>query len=505
MSGKRIGRALTALGAAALATVLAVGVAPAASASGGVGAPGIGDPYYPDYGNGGYRISHYDLDLDYQPGNDHLAGTATLTGVATQYLTRFDLDFALTTDAVTVNGRPARFDRSGDHELVLTPTRALHTGQRMVVQVRYHGIPSTVVAEGFTSWMRTDDGAVAANEPEISWWWYPSNDHPLDKASYAIDVTVPTGYQAISNGILAGRHPAGHGTTTWRWRESRPMATYLAVLAVGHYDLDTSTDAHGRPVIEAYDQGLSAAHAKNARASVGLTASVIDWESSVFGPYPFDALGGIVPNHEAGFALEDQTRPMYGLDFFESAADPYVVVHENAHQWFGDSVSVHHWSDIWLNEGFAGYTEWLWSEHTGAGSALSVALADYDSHPADDPLWSVKVGDPGAKHQFSDAVYDRGAMTLQALRNVVGDRTFFTILRTWASTHRYGNGSIPQFEWLAERLSGRDLSQLFDTWLFTTGKPPRSAFHLPAGTAVPAAAPASLPQLRRTHALLAGH
>ena len=505
MPGRRIGRVLAAACAAVLAATLApAGAALATGAAGatGVGAAGIGDPYYPDYGNGGYRIGHYDLDLDYRPGTDRLAGTATLTGRATQYLTRFDLDFALTTDAVTVNGAAARFRRGGDHELVVTPDRPLLPGQAMTVRVRYHGVPSRVTAEGFTSWMRTGDGAVAANEPEIAWWWYPSNDHPLDKATYAVDVTVPTGYQAISNGILAGKAAGGAGTT-WRWREDRPMATYLAVLAVGHYDLDTATDRHGRPVVIAYDRGLGAAQARHARASVGRTARIVDWESSLFGPYPFDALGGIVPDHEAGFALEDQTRPMYGRDFFDDAADPYVVVHENAHQWFGDSVSVHHWSDIWINEGFAGYAEWLYSEHTGDGSARSVALATYREHPADDPLWRVKPGDPGAKHQFSDAVYDRGAMTLQALRNVVGDRTFFRILRTWAGTHRYRNGTIPQFEWLAERLSGRDLSGLFHTWLFTTGKPPRSAFHLPAGTEVPAA-PASLPRIEATNTRL-GH
>lgn len=156
----------------ALGLLLAI---PASAAGSGPGAPGIGDPYYPTYGNGGYDVSHYDLDLTYQPATDTLSGTTTVTATATQGLTSFDLDFALDVSRVTVDGRPARFATSGEQELVVTPDRPIAAGRRITVAVTYSGVPSTVERYGFTSWQRTADGAVAANEPESAWWWFPSN------------------------------------------------------------------------------------------------------------------------------------------------------------------------------------------------------------------------------------------------------------------------------------------------------------------------------------------
>src|SRR5204862_6464232 len=152
----------------------------------GPGSPGLGDDYYPDYGNGGYDVGQYDIRLRYWPVTDKLAGSTTIPARATQDLTSFSLDFALDVAAVSVNGRPAAFARQGAHELVITPARVLRANDPFTVVVAYSGIPSMVKVNGFTSWRRTADGAEAVNEPEISWWWYPSNDHPLDKATYDI-------------------------------------------------------------------------------------------------------------------------------------------------------------------------------------------------------------------------------------------------------------------------------------------------------------------------------
>jgi len=227
--------------AAALGLLLAI---PASAADAGPGAPGIGDPYYPTYGNGGYDVSHYDLNLGYQPATDTLTGTATISATATQGLTSFDLDFALTVGKVTVDGRAAQFTTSGEQELVITPARTIPRGKHYTVVVTYSGVPSTVKRYGFTSWQRTPDGGVAANEPESAWWWFPSNDHPLDKASYDVHIKVPSGEQAISNGLLVSQRTAD-GWTSYHWRETKPQATYLATLAVGHFDITHSTTAAG--------------------------------------------------------------------------------------------------------------------------------------------------------------------------------------------------------------------------------------------------------------------
>ncbi|MFF4663515.1 M1 family metallopeptidase [Streptomyces sp. NPDC001282] len=459
-------RRLIVPGALAASLLLAI---PASAAGGTVGAPGIGDPYYPASGNGGYDVSHYDLRLKYQPATDLLEGTATILATTTQALSRFNLDFALDVSEVRVNGKKAAFARSGGQELEITPASPLAKDRAVSVVVRYAGKPSEAKVDGWTSWVRTPDGAVAAQEPESAVWWYPSNDHPLDKATYDISVSVPDGTQAISNGTLQSRS-SKLGWTRFNWRSTKPQATYLTTLAIGKFDITTDTTADGLPVVNAYSKDLGA-NAGAARASIERTAEVAEWLTEVFGPYPFDALGGYSPNVTSGFALETQTRPFYSPKQFANGSNVSVVVHELAHQWYGDSVSVKGWKDIWINEGFARYSQWLWSEKEGEGTARELADYTYALHPADDPFWTVKPGDPGPDDQFHGAVYDRGALALQALRDKLGDETFFELLKGWPAEHAYGNASVGDFVAYAERVSGTPLVGFFDTWLYQPSRP----------------------------------
>ncbi|MFG1674945.1 M1 family metallopeptidase [Micromonospora sp. NPDC049282] len=464
------------------------------------GSPGLGDSYFPDYGNGGYDVDHYDIRLRYEPATDRLSGTTTVLATATQDLSRFNLDFALDVESVRVNGWVAGFARAGDHELVVTPPRSLVKGQQLTVVVKYAGIPSQTKVYGYTGWTRTADGALAVNEPESTWWWYPSNDHPKDKATWDISVSVPTGVEVVSNGVQPRDPlPEAGNRTRWSWRSVKPGATYQSFLAIGQYDIVTDTAPNGQPVVNAYSTTLGE-RGPAARASIERTAEIVDWESGVFGPYPFEAQGGVAgPIDGIGFALETQTRPVYGPGFWRRGANPYVVVHENAHQWFGDSVSVADWRDIWLNEGFASYAEWLWSEEQDEGTTQELFDFTYDSYPADSEFWQVLPGDPGADRVFDDAVYDRGAMALHQIRLAVGDPAFFRILRTWTAQHQYGNGTIEQFQALAEQVSGRDLDAVFTTWLFTAGRPEVGAT---ARTSAAPARPASWPKIRAAHDLL---
>ncbi|MFD8478106.1 M1 family metallopeptidase [Kitasatospora sp. NPDC059673] len=470
------------------ASALSLFLAVPASASGfQPGADGLGDPYYPTLGNGGYRVSHYDVRLKYQPATDELEGTTTILATATQDLSRFNLDFALKVSEVRVNGRLAAFATSGDQELEITPDRPLAKGSPATVVVRYRDVPSTVQKYGgYTAWRRTPDGAVVAGEPVSAGWWFPSNDHPSDKATFDVSVLVPDGTQVISNGVLTGTSSRA-GWTRYSWREDKPQATYLATLAIGKFDVIQDTTASGLPVYNAYSKDLGE-NAGAARASVERTGELVDWLSGYFGEYPFSSVGGFVPNVRTSGGLETQTRVFYGPGLFARGSNTSVVVHELAHQWYGDSVSLSRWSDIWLNEGFAQYAQYLWSEHEDEGTVQELADYIYAYYPADDPFWSVKPGDPGEENQLSAAVYQRGALAIQALRNTVGDETFFRILKGWPTERRYGNATIQDFQAYAEKLSGRKLGDLLNTWLFTPGKP--AVGPVPTGTTA-AARPAA--------------
>jgi aminopeptidase N len=477
-------RILTAFAAAAVLAF--AGPAGQAAAAPAPGAAGIGDSYFPDYGNGGYDVAHYDIHLRYFPDTDTLTGTTTILATATQDLSSFDLDFVLKVSSIQVNNRAATFVRSGDHELIVTPARPIASGADMTVVVTYSDVPSTHVAAGFTAWTRTADGALAVGEPEIAWWWFPSNDHPLDKATYDVGILVPDSVQVIANGVQPSAPVAElQGWHRWYWRQTSPAATYLESLVIGKYDINTDVSEDGTPIVTAYSTSLGANDGA-ARSSVERTNEILNWESTIFGPYPFTARGGVVvPSNSLGFALESESRPVFDGAFWRRGANTSVVVHENAHQWFGDSVSVADWKHIWLNEAFATYAEWLWSEKNGDGTAQEIATSMYNSIAPDNAFWQILPADPTPAHEFNNAVYDRGGMGLQALRNAVGDDTFFLILKTWATTHKFGNGTTDQFIALSNAISGKNLSAVFNTWLFTKGKPAAPPIPQVTGSFVP--------------------
>ena len=219
------------------------------------GAPGIGDPYYPTDGNGGYDAKHYLLDLSYNPATDRLWGKATMAAVATQDLSRFNLDLdGLTVHAVTVDGAPARWWRHGT-ELVVKPKRGLKAGARFTTAIRYGGVPATIDdLFGISGFIHTDDGAVIMGQPHGAATWYPVNDHPSDKASYTFAVRVPEGLTAVANGVLTG-HTTRRGWTTWNWDAKEPMASYLDDGHVGEFDL-RSRRSHGIRIWDAVDTDL---------------------------------------------------------------------------------------------------------------------------------------------------------------------------------------------------------------------------------------------------------
>jgi aminopeptidase N len=457
--------AATAVLASGLATTSATAAAPRFTP----GAPGVGDPYFPLEGNGGYDVGHYTLDLAYAPATHHLGGTVRIAAIATQNLSRFDLDLSgMTVHRVTVNNVRASFTRAGQ-ELQITPRSGLPRGQAFTVAVSYEGSPQTIVGSPIVfgadyGWQYTPDGAFVGDEPNAARTWFPVNDHPTDKASYTFRISVPSDRQVIANGDLLS-HRTHNGQTTWVWDETSPMASYLATVDIGNWVFRTGTSPAGIPETVGYDPALAADVAQ--QRTFELSGEVTDFWSKEFGPYPFTSTGAIVDNVPGvGFSLETQTRPLYGF-----APDPVTLSHELSHQWFGDSVSVATWRDIWLNEGFATFAMRLWTEHTGGPSTFAAFKATYDGIPATSPFWNQAIADPQRDTMFSTAVYYRGGMTMAALRHHIGDYAFFTLLHRWTSQHRYGNASTAQFIALADRVSGEDLTSFFDTWLYQKTKP----------------------------------
>jgi aminopeptidase N len=456
----RVGALL--LGVLALALISAAFTAPARADNFTPGSRGLGDPFFPDAGNGGYDVSHYSLDLSYQPSTNQLSGTATITATATQNLSRFDLDlrgFAIS--RLDVAGRSATFTRDGQ-ELIVTPRFGIRAGTSFTVVVGYSGTPSVVTDpdNSIEGWVPTDDGAFVVGEPQGSPAWYPANDNPRDKATYDFSVSVPEGLTVMANGVLLSHDTSG-GRTTWVWLETDPMAPYLATATLGRFDLTVST-AGGVPSYVAVDPQLSSGNV------LRKLPEIVDFYASIYGPYPFNAVGSIVDSARVvGYSLETQTKPVY-----DRMPDETTLAHELSHMWYGDSVTLTEWPDMWLHEGFATWSEWIWSEHSGNSSAHQLFEHYYNTPAHDFRFWTPPPGDPGTPvFLFNGTIYLRGAMTLQALREKVGELSFFQIMRRWATDNRYGNVTTAEFIALSEQLSGMDLDNFFDVWLYEPDKP----------------------------------
>ncbi|MFD3519309.1 M1 family metallopeptidase [Streptomyces sp. NPDC058653] len=429
------------------------------------GTAGLGDPYFPELGNGGYDVTHYALTIDYAPTSNRLDATARITARATQRLSAFNLDLAgLTVARVTVDGEPARVRRA-DAELTLVPHRAIGRDATFRTVVRYSGAPRTMIdGDGVREgWLRSGKRSVALGEPRGSMAWFPGNHHPSDKAAYDIKVTVPKGQQALSNGELVRERTAG-GRTTFSWHCAEPMASYLATVAVGPYRTKTSRTPGpaGVRVHTAVDPEV----ADTGEGLLGRIPAIMKWGEKTFGPYPFSSTGAIIGRSgDADYNLETQNRP-----FLPGPGGVEILVHELAHQWFGNSVTPKTWRDMWLNEGFAEYAEWLWAESMDGVPAKTSFDRAYD----DAENWGFPPAEPpNAASLLGRPVYGRGAMVLHQLRRAVGDKEFFALLRGWARTYRHGNASTADFTAFAQKRTPHDLTALWDTWLHGSKKPPR--------------------------------
>jgi aminopeptidase N len=249
------------------------------------------------------------------------------------------------------------------------------------------------------------------------------------------------------------------------------MASYLATINIDEFDVEEMESAGGIPIRNYYSSDLP----EEFREPFVRQGEMIDYFSDVFGPYPFEVYGSMVMNTYLGSALENQTMSIYGIDSIninDVEETEFTVAHELAHQWFGDSVSVADWSDIWLNEGFATYSEALWQEHLYGREGLDDYVTYLYEEVVSDPEYFVPPDNPPADDLFNGGVYVRGGLTLHALRLEVGDEAFFEILKTYFAMYKNSNATTDDFIAVAEKVSDKELDELFDLWLYDEALPP---------------------------------
>ena len=433
---------------------------------------GLGDSRYPELGNAGYDVDHYTIDLTFDPEPNTINALVSIDATATEPLDAFSVDFVgFEVTTVKVDDEAVSFDRL-DEELIVRLPAPLAAGDGFVATIAYNGTPQPVLSQAlpFEVGWRTDAAGTSyvVAEPDGGRSWLPLNDHPSDKATYTFLITVPEPLIAAANGTLQ-EQITDLGWSTWVWESVDPMASYLATVVIGDLAVvpdAASTAASGVVVRNVLPPDLAA----NIPGPLERQGEMMSFLAELFGPYPFDAYGiAVVEGFEA--ALENQTLSIFGRGFVEFPSFfETVLLHELAHQWFGNSVTPADWGDIWLNEGFATYAEWLWIEHTKGAAAYEatvngernrLALAT-DLRPP---------GNPAAEDLFSVSVYVWGGLTLHALRVEIGDDAFFETLRTYYATYENSIATTADFIAIAEAVSGSDLSDLFDQWLYSEAVP----------------------------------
>ena len=429
------------------------------------------DPYLPGHGDPSYTVEHYDLDLEYAVVGNRLAGRATLTiraladGIDTLTLDLHHLK------VVSVRGvRTTRYTHRGGR-LVLKLAEPLAAGATAEIVVTYRGVPKVVRDKvGEAGWEELEDGAIVAAQPGGAPSWFPCNDRPDAKAGYRITISAPSDYYVVANGIRTQRIRRS-SQTVWTYEQREPMAPYLATVQIGQY-AEHEISGCSVPLTGVVTPAL---RARFDDAFADQPRMIAEFER-LFGPYPFASYRAVVTTDELEIPLEAQGLSIFGSNLLHRDwAAQRLIAHELAHQWFGNAVTLRQLRDIWLHEGFACYSEWLWSEASGNDTADQRARVHWGR--LSELTQDIVLGDPGIHDVFDDRVYKRGALTLHAIRLTGGDSSFFELARAWVQRHRYDNATTGDFKVLVREVCGPEAADLIDPWVYGEALP-----ELPSGT-----------------------
>lgn len=430
--------------------------------------PTAPDPYTGVLRNVGLRVSRYDLELTYRMSANLLSGVAVLSAAATSSVRRITLDLVavLKVTRVTIPGhRVTRFSQRAG-KLIVDLAAPLRPGQTLSITVKYGGNPRPIRSRwGTIGWEELTAGVLVASQPNGAASWFPCDDHPSSKAGFRISITTDSPYRAVANGQLVDKRRRG-SMTTWVYEQNEPMATYLASVGIGEYQLYEITGG-SVPVRALVPPQLR----RGFDTDFGRQAEMMKVFIRCFGPYPFADYTVVVTADDLEIPIEAQGMSIFGANHCDgSRREERLVAHELSHQWFGNSVTLERWGDIWLNEGFACYAEWLWSEFSGGVDAHTHALKHFASlqrKPQD-----LLLADPGPELMFDDRVYKRGALLVHSLRLALGDDTFFALVRDWCTRYRHRTVTADDFVALAARHADASLAPLWRDWLHQTALPP---------------------------------
>lgn len=433
--------------------------------AGEVGSDSAGDALFPGVGNGGYDAVSYEIRID--AADPDLTVVTEIELVPEVDLRQFNLDLVgMDVLEVDVDDQSATFAREG-RELIVTPTDPLAADDPVTITVTTTGQPEPIAdpgAFGSSGWVTESWGSYVASEPVGAATWFPSNDHPTDKALFSIDVTVETGLTAAGPGLLESETDNGDGTTTFRWVSADPMATYLASVVVGDFVIDQEVLPSGVVLRDVFPTE----RAEELRTVLdGKHEAMLDVFTEIFGPYPFESYGVVGVPSSLGYALENQTLSLFSAD--DLATDELfidlVLAHELAHHWFGNLISPAEWDDIWLNEGFATWADLYWVD-----PFLDFDVFDtvYDDVAAQN-LPPIKGLTPSSLFDLN--VYDRGGLTLEAIRRTIGDEDFFALLQAWIERHGGGAATTDDFLTLVEERHGSDVRAVAESWIFDPDVP----------------------------------
>jgi aminopeptidase N len=444
-------------------------VAPTATSELSISIPenlSAGDPYAPELGNAGYDVQHYTLELALDPSIVFVDGRVTIEATSTMdNLDQVSLDFiGFDISEVSLAGTVVPFFRQDDKLIVDLPA-PLSADAPFTLHIAYSGEP---VAEAsayvpFISHLglyQSSDNLFVVSEPDGARYWFPSNDHPRDKATFRFELIVPEGLTGVANGVLVETRtgvpqafPDGTAGDLHVWEHDYPVATALVTVAVGNYRRLESISPDGIP-LRHYVFPERQAEFQDVEATLG---EMIDWMSDLFGPYPFEAFGYVTVTG-LGASLETQTMVILSQESINDG----TMSHEMAHMWFGDWVNLDSWGTMWRNEGFATYVSAMW-QMRDAPEELEQRMAELGQFVLENDS-GYPLNDPPPAQLFGMGSYVKGAVVVHALRQEMGDEAFFNGLRAYFERYGGGTATDAEFQAVMEEAAGVSLDAFFEKW-----------------------------------------